>query len=153
MLIQQRILRRHATDYRWIPGLLNVFQVTVSLLIFELVTVEVWDYFARAIALEPIEDHIQRWHSLQQMVLSVTWVVYSILLMAYGIWRRATTLRLAAIIFLELTIMKVFLVDMSSLETLYRIFSFIGLGLILILTSYLYQRYKGFIFEPQAEEE
>lgn len=152
VLIQQRILRGRAADYRWIPGMLNIFQIAVSLLIFELVTVEVWDYFARAIALEPIEDHIQRWHSLQQMVLSVTWVVYSILLMAYGIWRRATTLRLAAIIFLELTILKVFIVDMSSLETLYRIFSFIGLGFILILTSYLYQRYKGFIFEPQAAQ-
>ncbi|MBM3708774.1 MAG: DUF2339 domain-containing protein, partial [Actinobacteria bacterium] len=44
-----------------------------------------------------------------------------------------------------LTILKVFLYDLASLDTLYRIFSFVGLGLILLATSYLYQRYRTIV--------
>jgi uncharacterized membrane protein len=40
-----------------------------------------------------------------------------------------------------LVVLKVFLWDMSSLEGLYRIASFIGLGLCLVGIGWLYQRF------------
>jgi len=47
-----------------------------------------------------------------------------------------------ALLLLGLTIFKVFLFDLSSLEKLYRIISFIVLGAILLAVSFLYQRYR-----------
>jgi len=41
---------------------------------------------------------------------------------------------------LLLTIAKVFLIDLASLERIYRIASFLALGVILLSVSYLYQR-------------
>ena len=40
-----------------------------------------------------------------------------------------------------MTVAKVFLVDMSELTGLYRVASFMGLGLILVGIGYLYQRF------------
>jgi uncharacterized membrane protein len=65
--------------------------------------------------------------------------------MVVGIWRRRAGLRLVAMVLFGVTILKIFFYDLSFLQTLYRIFSFIGLGLILLAMSYLYQRYKGII--------
>ena len=46
------------------------------------------------------------------------------------------------------TILKIFIYDLSFLDTLYRIFSFVALGLILLTVSYLYQRYRAIILGP-----
>ena len=41
-----------------------------------------------------------------------------------------------------ITILKVFVVDMAELERVYRIVSVIGLGVMLLATSYFYQRFR-----------
>jgi len=88
---------------------------------------------------------ITRLENLQQLALSGVWLLYSIVLMVVGIWRWMATLRIMAIILFGVAIAKIFIYDLSFLETLYRIFSFIGLGVILLVVSYLYQRYKAVI--------
>ena len=44
---------------------------------------------------------------------------------------------------LVLTSLKVFIKDLWALGQLYRVFSFIGLAVTLILVSFIYQRYLG----------
>lgn len=136
MIADYLLLKRYSTIHSWASGALVPVQVVISVLVFELVTAETYSALA-------ISD---RTGSLRQMALSVAWVIYSILLMSFGIWRRSVALRFVALTLFEVTIVKVFLYDLSSLETLYRIFSFIGLGLFLLATSYLYARYRDFIF-------
>ncbi|MBK6836975.1 MAG: DUF2339 domain-containing protein [Bacteroidetes bacterium] len=67
------------------------------------------------------------------------------LLMVIGIYRQRLNIRLVSIILFGLTIAKVFFYDLSYLDTIHRIVSFIGLGVILILVSFLYQKYKHII--------
>jgi uncharacterized membrane protein len=76
----------------------------------------------------------------QQLSLSLVWVGGAML--AVGLARRSKLLRVMALGLLSLTILKVFLFDLSSLERLYRIISFIVLGAILLAVSFLYQRYR-----------
>jgi uncharacterized membrane protein len=73
--------------------------------------------------------------------------------MGIGIAGRHRILRFAAIGLFGLTILKIFIYDLSFLETFYRIFSFVGLGVILLLTSYLYQSYRHLILEDGPEKE
>jgi uncharacterized membrane protein len=72
--------------------------------------------------------------------------------MVLGIWKRVRLLRVVAFVLFGITILKIFIYDLSFLETLYRIFSFIGLGVILLAVSYLYQRYKGIILEDSKPD-
>lgn len=74
---------------------------------------------------------------------SVVWLMTGLGLLAYGMKRADKALRLAALVFLTLTIAKVFLVDASELEGLYRIFSFLGLGVSLIGLSMFYTRFMA----------
>ena len=127
-------------------------QAGIVLLILVLVTGETWDYFARGIyrlALAAgsvnITEEMSRLRNLRQLLLSTGWLVYSIILMALGIWKRNRMVRIESIILFGVSILKIFIYDLSFLDTLYRIFSFIGLGVILLAVSYLYQRYRGII--------
>jgi uncharacterized membrane protein len=78
----------------------------------------------------------------RQLTLSGIWGLYSIILIIIGIMKRFQPIRIFAMLLFALTILKVFLFDLSGLQAGYRIISFIGLGIILILVSYLYHRYQ-----------
>jgi uncharacterized membrane protein len=84
---------------------------------------------------------------------SAVWLLYALVLLAVGIWRRVPALRYVSLGLLLFTVCKVFLFDMSSLEGLFRVASFFGLGISLFLIGYVYQR---FVFTkrdlPQEED-
>ncbi|HTY59708.1 MAG TPA: DUF2339 domain-containing protein, partial [Bacteroidota bacterium] len=133
-------------------------QAGIILLFLVLITGEIWDYYALAIyrlalVAGPVNivEEMSRLQNLRQLFLSAGWLVYSIILMALGLWRRARPARIQAIILFGVSILKIFIYDLSFLDTLYRIFSFVGLGIILLAVSYLYQRYRGIILgSPEA---
>lgn len=137
LLAQYRLLVRNTEVFPWTRGLLGVLQVIISLLIFELATAETRDLFAKKPSLSSA--------NMRGMMLSVVWLVYSFLLISFGFWKRAQTIRLVAISLFGITILKVFFSDLSFLQQPYRMFSFAGLALILFATSYLYQRFRGVI--------
>lgn len=71
---------------------------------------------------------------------SAIWMGYGALVMAAGFVLRWTLLRWQALIIVGLTIVKVFVYDLSNLDQAYRILSFIALGLLLMAISFAYQR-------------
>lgn len=125
--------------------------IGMALLSFELLTAETRDHFSRRIAISqedrvPTEGIVLSLRNKQQLAISGVWLAYSTVMMTIGIARRSRGFRISAISLLALTILKVFLYDLSFLSELYRIFSFIGLGVILLAASFAYQRYKDLIF-------
>ena len=76
----------------------------------------------------------------KQMMLSATWAAYAAALTAAGIRRRYAPVRYLALVIFGATVLKVFLVDFSQLDSVYRIASSVVLGLLLLAASYLYQR-------------
>ena len=62
-----------------------------------------------------------------------------------GIIRRLRPLRLAGLGLLVIPIVKVYVYDVFALEQLYRIIAFVVLGLLLIVSGYLYHRYREVI--------
>lgn len=81
---------------------------------------------------------------------SVAWLAYGGGLLALGIWRRHQVLRYASLAVLLLTIAKVFLIDMSAIDGIFRALSFLGLGATLIAVGFFYQRY---VFPPKDDGE
>lgn len=79
-----------------------------------------------------------RW--LQQVGLSVLWTVYAAAALGVGFLRDLPVVRYAALGLLGVTIAKVFFVDLSALDAIYRILSFVVLGVVLLAIAYVYQR-------------
>jgi uncharacterized membrane protein len=70
--------------------------------------------------------------------VSATWLVMSLALIAAGIRLPDKALRLAGLILLTATILKVFLLDAAELRGVLRILSFLALGIALIGMGKLY---------------
>ena len=81
-----------------------------------------------------------------QMSLSVLWALYASFLTGVGIVKRIRRARILGIVILGGAVLKVFFMDLSFLEPLYRIISFIVLGLLLLAVSYGYNRFRHIIF-------
>jgi uncharacterized membrane protein len=90
-------------------------------------------------------EHLGRTEGLlaRGATLSLAWAAYATAAIVVGIRRRYAPIRYFAILLFAITILKVFVVDMAELERVYRIVSVIGLGVMLLATSYLYQRFKN----------
>ncbi|MNX20165.1 hypothetical protein D3C86_501020 [compost metagenome] len=84
---------------------------------------------------------IPNWERPAQLGISLWWTLSGALLLAFGVRRKRRWFRLLALGVLGVTALKVFLFDLSSLDTPLRILSFGGLGIVLIAISWLYSRY------------
>jgi uncharacterized membrane protein len=76
----------------------------------------------------------------RELMVSVTWGIYATALIIIGLRQDYAPIRYFAIGLLTLTIVKVFFADMAELDRIYRVSSVIGLGVVLLVTSYLYNR-------------
>jgi uncharacterized membrane protein len=74
------------------------------------------------------------------LTLSLIWAVYAGALIAGGFAFKYRPIRFLGIAVLALLIFKVFLFDLQELDRGYRIASFVGVGLLLLMISILYQR-------------
>ena len=76
----------------------------------------------------------------EQYTYSAVWLAFGVTLLVVGIVLRSQAVRLASAAVVILTVLKVFLIDMSDLTGIYQSLSFIGLGIVLLGVGWLYQR-------------
>jgi uncharacterized membrane protein len=82
--------------------------------------------------------------------VSVLWVVYAMALVAFGLQRKVRALRLAGLVLFAVVAGKVFLLDLSRLEMIWRVLSFMAVGGVLLLGSFAYLRASRPEEEPVA---
>lgn len=78
---------------------------------------------------------------------SVVWLITGVIYQSLGLWRKNRLLDTGALLILLLTVGKVFFVDAAELTGLWRVCSFLGLGIVLIAIGYFYNR---FIFKDKT---
>lgn len=83
--------------------------------------------------------------------LSILWGSYSLLLISLGIWKKKRHLRIGAIALLGVTLIKLFLYDISHLDTLAKTIVLVALGILLLVISFLYNKYRHAI-SPRQEQ-
>lgn len=81
--------------------------------------------------------------------LSILWGVYSLLLIVIGIIRKYKQLRVGAMALFAITLVKLFFYDISHLNTIAKTIVFVVLGILLLVISFLYNKYKHLIFEEE----
>jgi len=77
-----------------------------------------------------------------QTLLSGLWALTGLVALVAGLVGDRRELRLGALALLLATIGKVFVYDLAALEAMYRVGSFIALGLLLLLAAGLWQRIR-----------
>jgi uncharacterized membrane protein len=75
-----------------------------------------------------------------QVTLSIAWAAYAVALIATGIRRNYAPARYLAIALFGVTVVKVLLHDIAGLDRLNRMLSVFGVGVLLLVAAYLYQR-------------
>jgi uncharacterized membrane protein len=83
----------------------------------------------------------------EQYTYSIAYLAFGVVLLGIGILFNSERARLASAVVIALTILKAFLIDMSTLTGVYRALSFMCLGLVLVAIGWLYQR---ILFRRQA---
>src|SRR5207247_1328704 len=73
-----------------------------------------------------------------QVALSALWALSGLGLLVCGLARGLRPARLGGLALLTIAMAKVFLFDLSTLDALNRVLSFVGLGLLLLVGAYAY---------------
>ncbi|MFH0908368.1 MAG: DUF2339 domain-containing protein [bacterium] len=73
-------------------------------------------------------------------LITIWWAVSAFVLVITGLVRRRAYLRYLGLAVFGVTVLKVFLIDTAGLHGLERIAAFFGVGLLLLVLSYAYQR-------------
>jgi len=118
----------------------------VILIVFVWLNLAIFDAFAEGSALTL--DFSRR--PARDLSISLSWIGYAGALLAIGMAKGSRALRWLSLVFLVLSIGKVFLYDLSELRDLYRVLSLLGLAVSLLTVSFAYQR---FVFRPERRTE
>ena len=81
--------------------------------------------------------------------LSILFGLYSLFLIILGIWQRKKHLRIGAIFLFGSTLIKLFFYDVASLNTISKTIIFVSLGILLLVISFLYNKFKHKIFNEE----
>ncbi len=147
LLRGHEIERRRAWERPFFPEkhalLANLAASAAIAVVFVWVNLTIVDWFATGPELTiPTERMPAR-----DLSISIAWAVFALGLLALGLWRKSTALRVTSLGLILVTCGKAFLYDLAHLSDLYRVASLVGLALSLIVISFVYQR---FVFRGES---
>jgi uncharacterized membrane protein len=85
------------------------------------------------------------------LTVTFLWLLVALLLFAAGVMRKLKILRMGAIVLLGITLFKLVLFDSLTFTTVQKVISYLVLGILLLVVSYLYQKYRHRMFNDEAE--
>ena len=85
-------------------------------------------------------------------VYPIAWGLLSFCLIWLGFKKKLRTLRVIALSLFTLTLVKLFMVDLTHLSEGGKIVAFICLGVLLLIVSFLYQKLKNWLFEEDLDQ-
>lgn len=81
--------------------------------------------------------------------LSILWGAYSLLIISIGIGKKRSHLRIGAIALFAITLLKLFFYDITHLSTISKTVVFMLLGCLLLVISFLYNKFKHLIVDEE----
>ena len=120
-----------------VPRPRHLLPAAAVVVLFFLVNIEIADFYATG------PEIVFRFGVTiaQDLTYTIAWLLFGLVLLAAGIIAHARPARFAAVALITVTTFKCFLYDLSSLEGLYRVGAFLGLGISLALVSLVLQKY------------
>ena len=119
---------------RVIPRLLNTLGAVLT---FLLLNIEIADFFS----IGPTLTFSFSGNFARDMTYSIAWALFAFALLLIGMKKKMRFVRYAGLALLIVTLLKLFLHDLGNLSQLYRIGAFMAVAVILIVASFVYQRF------------
>ena len=119
---------------RTIPRLLHTLGAVLT---FLLLNIEIADFFS----IGPTLTFSFSGNFARDMTYSIAWALFAFALLLIGMKRKMRFVRYAGLALLIVTLVKLFLHDLGNLSQLYRIGAFMAVAVILIVASFVYQRF------------
>ncbi|MEO8028556.1 MAG: DUF2339 domain-containing protein [Bryobacteraceae bacterium] len=104
-------------------------------ILWSALAIEVWDFANRSAGAGRVND-------FNLVGQSILLAVYGVVLVAIGVATRTVINRLLGLSALGMVILKLYFVDIWELGRAFQVVAFLGLGVLLVVTSYLYSRYR-----------
>ena len=79
------------------------------------------------------------------------WLLTAVLLFAWGFRIRSVQARMAAMLLMGLTLGKLLVVDSIQFTTIQKVIAYLVLGVLLLVVSFFYQKFKGQIFGKEED--
>jgi uncharacterized membrane protein len=153
---------------KFLPGSENIMVRYIGILVFAYVVVlSYWlirqkfikadlkmylDLFSSLALLWILSSELFHWldfgdyKSADKLGLSILWGLFSLQLIIIGIWKKLKYLRVGAIILFGITLIKLSVYDIQGMDTISKTIVFISLGILLLIISFLYNKYRKIIF-------
>jgi uncharacterized membrane protein len=119
------------------PRLSRLLPAGGAILLFLLVNIEIADYFSEG----PAITFNFSAGTAQDLTYTLGWAAFALCLLGAGLAMRSRPARIASIGLLLVTVLKCFLRDLGRLGGLYRVASFVGLAVCLLLVALLIQKF------------
>jgi len=129
-----KFIKPYFSDKKWVWGL--------DLLLYGSI---IWVLSSELIHWMNIADSEQSY----KLGLSILWGICSLFLIAFGIWKNKKHLRIGAIGLFGITLIKLFFYDISHLNTISKTIVLVSLGVLLLIISFLYNKYKHVISDEK----
>lgn len=85
--------------------------------------------------------------------VSILWTLFALALILRGIWKNLRALRYIGLGLFAIVAWKVFFVDLSQLDQIYRIVAFLVLGILLLVGSFIYLKYRDSFAQKVSPED
>ncbi len=95
--------------------------------------------------------HLAGHEAEYKLALSILWGLYALMLVSLGIWKRKQYLRIGGFVLFGVTLLKLFFYDISHLNTISKTIVFVSLGILLLIVSFLYNKFKINIADEKEE--
>ncbi len=112
-----------------------------------------FDFLLHATLLTVLSNEFINWMDLfrseqsYKLGLSILFGIYALFLVVIGIWKKKKHLRIGAIVLFGATLIKLFFYDLTALDTISKTIVFLSLGILLLIMSFLYNKYRKLIFD------
>lgn len=83
--------------------------------------------------------------SVETISVSILYAIYAVMFIGIGVSTRSVINRVAGLGLIGVVVLKLYLFDVWQLGKVYRTLAFVALGVLLLLTSFLYSRFRGVI--------
>lgn len=157
---------QHSLYYRgpWLIGARYVSYAIVAFALFQLMKfirqqmpwksmVVVSEYVLHTVIIWCCSAELVNWmHSVNsaqayKLALSIFAGLYALFMIVLGIWQQKSYLRIGAISLFGITLLKLFFYDIRQMDTIFKTVILISLGVLLLITAFLYNKYKGRMFD------
>lgn len=112
-----------------------------TILAFILMNIEIADYFTNVG--KPVLTLSFRVNFARDMSYTIGWALFAFVMLVVGILKRVRAARWAGIGLLAVTLLKLFLHDLAALNQLYRVGALVGVAVVAIIASFLYQKFMA----------